>query len=74
MPRLPDQAIRELIEAEWEFRLGRRAYSTEAQDKLLKAERRLRRSVTGQGELDAAYKELRRCIRENPKNPKSATD
>lgn len=50
-----EQAAAAWVRAEWEFRCGPNAYRAGTQDWLNKAERKLRRALTGFGDLEAAY-------------------
>lgn len=52
------------IRAEYEFRVGPRAYCTETEDWYAKATIRLRRALTGFGELAEACRELRKNDKE----------
>ncbi len=49
------ELVRQWIRAEYEFRLGSRAYTKQAEEWLLRSEQRLRRAVTGERELLDAY-------------------
>lgn len=54
-----EQAVAEWIRAEWEFRCGVQAYQGNTPDWLSKTERRLRRALTGKGDLDEAFNKLK---------------
>ena len=53
-----EEAIKAWIRAEWEFRLGPRAYSEWAQDLFTGAEDNLRKALTGSATLVDAYSVL----------------
>ena len=52
-------AVANWIRADYEFRLGKQPYRTQTQEWLVKAEVRLRRALTGKGQLESAYKTLK---------------
>ena len=58
-----DDHLRRLIanwvRAEWEYRLGSRAYMRVTQEWLETCERRMRRALTGEKALDLAYEKLK---------------
>lgn len=49
------QAVRNWVQAEFDFRCGRWAYTAETQARYITAERKLRRALTGKGELGKAF-------------------
>jgi hypothetical protein len=51
-------AVEEWVMAEWQFRLSPIAYREGPTERYLRAERNLRRAVTGRGDLEDAYVEL----------------
>lgn len=63
-----EKAVGQWINAEWEFRCGSMAYRADPAEWLLKAERKLRRALTGKGDLDDAHTELSNAKASSPSN------
>ena len=53
-----EQAVANWVRAEWNFRLGPKAYRGDTQEMLLEAEKQLRQALTGKRPLDKAYMKL----------------
>lgn len=61
MPATPEElraAVEAWVRAEYEFRLGGCAFTSQATEWYLKAERQLRRALTGRGDLEEAFVRL----------------
>jgi len=54
--------IKQWVRAEWEFRLGKRAYQQETAEELLRVEAKLRKAVTGRCGLGDAGEALGKVV------------
>jgi hypothetical protein len=53
-----EQAVAEWIRANYQFKFGKDHYSKEVTEAYVKSETRLRRQLTGKGDLEKAYEVL----------------
>jgi hypothetical protein len=58
-----EQAVANWMRAEYNFRLGPKAYRGDTQDMLLEAEKQLRQALTGKRQLERAYEKLKQGTR-----------